>query len=131
MKSKTKENTNSNNIANISPEYVKDLEAQSKEVIEKLSSLKLENAKLRLLLQENGIAEDGLNSISDVEAICIDQLKKLKEVSLSGKFTETDAKILDILYKNLRMARGLVVEKQNDKKAKKASTEELFKIIGN
>lgn len=129
---KQKENTDSNkHIATISPEYVKELEAQSKEVIQKLNSLKLENAKLRLLLQENGIAEDGLNSISDVEAICIDQLKKLKEVSLAGRLTETDAKILDVLYKNLRLARGLTVEKNNDKKTKKASTDELFKIIGN
>lgn len=127
----TKENTTSKqNIPN-SAEYIKELESQSKEVINKLNSLKLENAKLRLLLQENGIAEDGLSSISDVEAICIDQIKKLKDIATNGLLSETDTKILDILYKNLRLARGLTVEKQTDKKAKKASTEELFKIIGN
>lgn len=128
---KSKENIDSKPTIANSAEYIKELESQSKEVINKLNSLKLENAKLRLLLQENGIAEDGLNSISDVEAICIDQIRKLKDIATNGMLTETDTKILDILYKNLRMARGIVVDKQTDKKAKKVSTEELFKIIGN
>jgi len=93
-----------------------------------LQSAKTEAMKYKIIVDKNGLLED-VAKISDEEAICVEQIQFLKEQSSVRPFTETDAKILDILHKNLRMARGQEVKNNNSRKTKKMSTSELFKIV--
>jgi len=109
-------------------EYVKKLEKTVRDLTEHVNELTTENIKLRTTLRDNGLTEDDVK-ISDVEAICIQQIEKMKEMSASRHFEETDAKIFDILHKNLRMARGQTTEKDNSRKMKKLSIKELNDLV--
>jgi hypothetical protein len=93
-----------------------------------LYELRMKNTKYEIVLQDNGLL-DKLNTITNEEAICVEQIKLLKEKSSKGPFTETDCKILDILHKNLKMARGEKVAADKSAKTKKLSDEELTNII--
>lgn len=97
-----------------------------------LKELKEENIRLRLditalkeVLKENGLEE--YPSISDAEAICINEISRLKDLSLAGGLSFEDTKMLEILHKNLLLARGKEVKPNN--KDKKHSTEELLSLV--
>lgn len=98
------------------------------ELQKKIAKLELEIIKLETVIKEN--EWDDTRDISDTEAICIQQIRRLKDKSAYSEFCEADAKILDILHKNLRMARGEVTLGDRSKKAKKMSNEELFRLVG-
>ena len=68
--------------------------------------------------------------ISDAEAICANEINKLKIASDNGILTLEDVKILDILHKNLLLARGKPVEEKKDKKRGAKSVAELLSIVG-
>lgn len=80
-------------------------ELELKIMRDELDKFKNENIKLRLLLDEAGIESD-TSGISDVEAICVRQLARLKEYSEEGDLTKDQTDIFDKLHKNLKIARG-------------------------
>ena len=67
------------------------------------------------------------NAISPEEQICIQQLRILEDKSYQGELDFEDAKKFEIYHKNLRMARGQVVEVK-DKKTPKLSAAKLMEI---
>lgn len=104
------------------------LQAQYDELLKKFQELQLERTKLFILAKDNGLLDD-VEKISDTEAICVEQIRRLKDKSTSSEFCEADAKILDLLHKNLRMARGQTVEKENNKKTKAMTSEQLLRLV--
>lgn len=95
----------------------------------KVADLELELAKARAVIKDNDL-EDEVTEISDAEAICISEIKKLKVASDNGILTLEDIKILDLLHKNLLLARGKPVEEKKDKKRGAKSVAELLSIVG-
>lgn len=83
--------------------------------------------KLKALISRYDIDEDDA-FITDEELICMQEIKTLKQLSDIGQFGKEEAQILDILYKNLRLIRGMSIDK-SDKKSKKLDVKDLFKIV--
>ena len=94
----------------------------------KVAELELELAKARAILKENDLEEEIAN-VSEAEAICANEIHKLKVASDNGILTLEDVKILDILHKNLLLARGRPVEEKKDKKKGAKSVAELLSIV--
>ena len=80
---------------------------------------------MRKTMEEYGI--DEVSPINDVEYICYKTIEDLKKIADTVGFTQDDAKILDIVHKNLRQARGEIEIKEP--KSKKATVGELLKIV--
>jgi hypothetical protein len=96
----------------------------------RISELEIELTKARSILEENDLADE-LPTISDAEAICINEIHKLKIASDNGILTLEDVKILDILVKNLMIARGKAIPEEKGSKKKGAkSVAELLSIVG-
>jgi len=98
----------------------------------RIQQLEEENHKLKQILKDNDLEEEieGLTqTVTDEEFICVNEIRKLKELSEKGLFTENEAKVLDILYKNLRAIRGQSPVDKSSKSNKKADVAELFKIV--
>lgn len=104
-----------------------EVEYELKLLREKISNLEKENIRLHQLLVENDVTVEGLPTISDEEYICTAQIKKLRESSDVESFTGEEAKIFDILHKNLKLARGEVT--LDGKRKKKLPASELLKIV--
>lgn len=94
----------------------------------KVAELELELAKTRAVIKDNDLEEE-VSSISDAEAICISEIKKLRIASDNGILTLEDIKILDLLHKNLLLARGKPIEEKKDKKKGAKSVAELLSIV--
>lgn len=94
----------------------------------KVAELELELAKARAVLKDNDLEEEAA-SVSEAEAICANEIHKLKVASDNGILTLEDVKILDILHKNLLLARGRPVEEKKDKKKGAKSVAELLSIV--
>lgn len=77
----------------------------------KIEELKKENFKLKKLLEQYGIVED-ISSLSDVEYICVQQIKFLKDRSDKMDLTVDEVKNLDTLHKNLRQVRDGLQRKE-------------------
>ena len=92
---------------------------------EQIDELKRENVKLKKVLWQYGIEEEG--EVSDEEYICLVQLERLREMSERADLSEQEVRIFDILNKNLRMIRGGVEKKTP--KGKKMSKGDLLKIV--
>lgn len=110
-------------------EEIKKLKDDCKKMSDVLQKVQTDATKMELTLKKNGLLEQ-VSEITDEEAICVEQITRLKEVSALRSFTETESKILDILHKNLRMARGQTVENAG-KKNKNYSKEELLVLVQN
>jgi hypothetical protein len=95
----------------------------------RVAELEIELAKAQEILKENDLLEE-VSIISDAEAICANEINKLKIASDNGILTLEDVKILDILHKNLLLARGKPVEEKKDKKRGAKSVAELLSIVG-
>jgi len=95
---------------------------------EQIEVLRDENEKLKLLLRNGLTNSDGF---SDEEAICVVQLRVLKELSAIRDLTLDEVKKFDLFVKNLRAIRGEVVVVQNINEAETVSTEALFQIVAN
>lgn len=91
------------------------------EVLELRKKVKELQAKLHdyeRILHENGLLEK-VSQLSDTEIMCTRELQRFNELSAKGGgLTIEDAKIVDILHKNLLMARGKPVEEDKKKKGK-------------
>jgi hypothetical protein len=98
----------------------------------RVSELEIELIKARSILEENDLADE-LPTISDTEAICTSEIHKLRIASENGILTLEDVKILDLLVKNLMIAKGKAVpeEKGNKKKGTKSVAELLSIVSGN
>jgi hypothetical protein len=105
-----------------------ELEAKIAELQKQVDALQIENTKMEIICMENGLLDD-IATVSDTESICTLQIKRLKEKSQHSDFSETDAKILDILHKNLRMAKDQVLQKDNSRKTKGMSSADLLKLV--
>jgi hypothetical protein len=79
-------------------------------------------AQLEKTLESYDIEE--IETITDVEYICIEEIKKLKALSDAGGLSDVDVKNLDLLHKNLRQVRGQESSKKKPKE-KPASVAEL------
>lgn len=94
----------------------------------KVAELEMELAKARAVIKDNGLEEESTN-VSEAEAICMSEIHKLKVASDNGILTLEDIKILDLLHKNLLLARGRPVEEKKDKKKGAKSVAELLSIV--
>jgi hypothetical protein len=97
----------------------------------KILDLEVEVRKCREILQENDLLDEVDNSsISNEEAICLEQIKMLKELSDKAPLTLEDVKILDLLVKNLLAIRGKAPIDDSGKKKKKpeVNVADLLKI---
>lgn len=103
-------------------------EGEIAELKEQNIELTREVLRLRKTLEEYGIEEEA--HICNIETICQTELERYAELVLNGhELTEPEAKKLDLLHKNLRMARGKLDKKEVPGKAMKA--EDLLKIVKN
>ena len=102
--------------------------AEVERLKKKVADLEIELTKARAVIKDNDL-EDEVTQVSDAEAICISEIKKLKIASDNGILTLEDIKILDLLHKNLLLARGKPVEEKKDKKKGKKSVAELLSIV--
>lgn len=109
-------------------EEIAALKEQCKKMTESLQKAQTDATKYELTLKQHGLLEAS-NQVSDQESICFEQLRRLKEVSSTRSLTETESKILDILHRNLRLARGEGADKDANKNTKKYTTEELLVLV--
>lgn len=105
-----------------------ELEFENKVLRSKINELESELVKFKKIIKDNDL--DGEfepeDLMSDEEFVCVNEIKKLKQLSEQSGLTKDDVQSLDILHKNLRMIRGMKPEKKNKKKA---NISELFKIV--
>jgi hypothetical protein len=104
-----------------------DLEVRAKEVSlsNDVETLQKEVLKLRKLLETYNIVEE--MHITNVEYVCQKGIDNLKHMALTGMLDSDATKALDILHKNLRMARSDFAKKE--KPSKKTSEAELLRIV--
>jgi hypothetical protein len=95
----------------------------------RISELEIKLAKAESIIKDNDLDED-VSNISDVEAICLAEINKLKVISDKGILSLEDTKVLDLLHKNLLLARGKPTEEKKDKKRGAKSVAELLSIVG-
>jgi hypothetical protein len=95
----------------------------------KVAELEMELAKARAVLKDNDLEEEAAN-ISEAEAICANEIHKLKVASDNGILTLEDVKVLDILVRNLLAIRNNNTETdKKEKKKGKKSVSELLSIV--
>jgi hypothetical protein len=99
-----------------------------KQLKKKIADLEIELAKAQSILKENDLLEKA-SQVSECEAICANEIHKLKVASDNGILTLEDVKVLDILHKNLLLAQGRPVEDKKDSKKGKKSVAELLSIV--
>ena len=102
--------------------------AEVERLKKKVAELEMELAKAHSILRDNDLEEETAN-ISDAEIVCVNEIHKLKVASDYGILTLEDVKVLDILHKNLLLARGKPVEEKKDKKRGTKSVAELLSIV--
>lgn len=102
--------------------------AEVERLKKKVAELEIELAKAHSILRDNDLEEETAN-ISDAEIVCVNEIHKLKVASDHGILTLEDVKVLDILHKNLLLARGKPVEEKKDKKKGTKSVAELLSIV--
>jgi hypothetical protein len=95
----------------------------------RISELEIELTKAQEVLKENDLLDE-VSQVSDTEAICTNEIAKLKVASDNGILTLEDVKILDLLVKNLLAIKGKSVpeEKGKGKKGVKPVAE-LLSIV--
>jgi hypothetical protein len=104
-------------------------EFEKKKLHDEIQRLTNEITKLRILLKDAGVESD-ISDISDEEAICVEQIRMLKKTSAERELDKKEVEKLDILHKNLKIARG-EVGKRGQKKSKigKMSDKELEALM--
>ena len=94
----------------------------------KLKEMEKENAKYRILLKEAD-PDANVSDISDSEIICVEQLALLRTSSKKRELSTEEIKNLDILQKNLKIARGESIRVNARGKTKGRTTEDLESIL--
>lgn len=110
-------------------DLVGDLEVRAKELelSENPSELQKEIIRLRKIIESYGLSEE--MHITNIEYICQIGIDNLKGMAMQGSLTQDEAKTLDILHKNLRIARGKLEKKEVP--GRETSEAELLKIVKN
>lgn len=91
-----------------------------------IKELEAEIDDLRKTLRIYGIHDT--EKVSDIEAICVKQLRMYREMSDSGiPLSNDDAKIVDLMHKNLKIALGK--EDKKTPKGKEYTSAELISIV--
>lgn len=70
-----------------------------------IKKLRNEITKYKILLNEVD-SDANPDIITDEEAICVEQIRRIKENSSVRQLSTDEVKKLDILHKNLKLARG-------------------------
>jgi hypothetical protein len=91
-----------------------------------IKRLKQEITRCKILLDEVDANPD---DVSTAEVICVQQLEKLKESSKNRELTGDEVKNLDVLHKNLKIARGESTRVGGSGKVKKMTSEDLEKLV--
>lgn len=102
-----------------------DKDNQLKVLLEENKQLNKEINDLRKTLDTYGIEE--LETMSDAESICVNQINRIKELAEHVVLTPEEVKVFDILVKNLLLIRGKDVKKTLAGKEKSAA--ELISIV--
>ena len=92
-----------------------------------IEKLKNEVIKYKILLNEID-SEANPDIVSDEEVICIEQIRKLRENSGKRQLSTDEVKKLDILHKNLKLARGQGTRVGSKNQAGKMTAEQLANI---
>ena len=103
-------------------------ELEIKALRDENKNLRNEITKLHILMKEADLEVD-ISMVSDEESICIQQLKRLRDLSENNQLTKDEVQILDILHKNLKIARGEEVRVKTKGKVGKMSTSALTDLI--
>ena len=108
-------------------DMMEDFEKKAKEVTisNNINDLQKEVLSLRKTLESYNITEE--MHVTNIEYICQKAIDDLKTLALEGGVSSDDAKTLDILHKNLRMARSNFAKKE--KPGKEVSEAELLSIV--
>jgi hypothetical protein len=115
-------NGDDNNILDLEKEL------EIKALHDEIQKLKNQVNKYKILLNE--VDEDANpDMISDEEVICVTEISKLKKITNQRPLTSDEVKNLDILHKNLKLARGENTRVGGHNKVKKKSAEDLEKIV--
>ena len=110
------------NVLNAELEFrIKHLEAEN-------SKLKHEIIKCKVLLNEID-SDANPNLVTDEEAICVEQIRKLKTASSERELSADEVKKLDILHRNLKLARGEETRINSKGKVKKLSSADLTDLV--
>jgi hypothetical protein len=102
-------------------------EFELKTLKNEIERLKSEVIKYMILLKEID-SEANPEIVSDTEAICVLELRKLKETSADRPLSTDEVKKLDMLHKNLKLARGEGTRVGAKNKAGEMSAADLAKI---
>lgn len=70
-----------------------------------IQKLKTELTKYKILLNEVD-SDANPEIVTDTESICVMEIRKLKESSTKRQLSTDEIKRLDLLHKNLKLARG-------------------------
>lgn len=92
-----------------------------------IDRLKKEVIKYKILLNEVD-SDANPEIVSDTETICVMEINKLKESSLKRQLSTDEVKKLDLLHKNLKLARGEGARVGAKSKAKSMTAEQLAEI---
>lgn len=92
--------------------------------VEKLTN---EIIKYKILLNEID-SDANPDIVSDEEVICVEQIRKLRENSATRELSTDETKKLDILHKNLKIARGQGTRVGRKNQASKMSDKQLAEI---
>lgn len=104
-----------------------ELQFQIKALKDEIDKLNKENSKLRIAVRELDDSFDP-NEISEVQAICEDQIRRLKEESDKRELTSDEIKNLDSLHKNWKLSKGEDIKVNWERKVEKISDEDLENI---
>jgi len=78
---------------------------EKKSLQDEIERIMNENTKLRILLKEADCDYD-VSDVSDEEALCINQINRLKQSSDGRELSTDEIKNFDLLNKNLKLIRG-------------------------
>lgn len=120
-----------NSLNELSSNLYPELHQQESDILlselkEKVRVLEKQNLEMRVALEEAGISSDQVR-ISETEYICLQQLRILKEQSEQRPLDRDEVTMLDVLHKNLLIAKGITPPKKS--KEKKKTVDELLKIV--
>ena len=108
-------------------DLLEDLEVKAKgsSLSDNVEDLQKEVLRLRKILESYGILEE--MHITNIEYVCQKGIDNLKHMVMRGMLDSDATKSLDIIHKNLRMARGSIPKKERP--GKKATEAELLRIV--
>ena len=93
-----------------------------------LERLTNELIKYKILLKEID-SDANPDIVSDEEAICVEQIRNLKNLSSDRELNTDEAKRLDLFHKNLKLARGEGTRLAPRNTAGKSTDDDLAAII--